>query len=180
MQSRHGHAVFGQRARLVGAKNRGCAERFYRADSSRQYFFLRQSPCTECGEDRHHDGVLFRQQSHCQRNARKNSLQPVATQETINSDEDERKAEREQGEIANEDCRLLLQWRALSFERAQRCADTADRASWSDGGDSCHALTLNNQSARVDKRNIVAAGVRGGYCIISGCDFAHRNWLTGE
>ena len=178
LQSRHGHSVFGQRSGFVGAQHRGCAQRFDGVDATRQHFFFRQSPRTQRREDRHHDGILLRQQRHRQRDTCENCLQPVATNEAINRNQREAQAECEQRKIAHQYCRLFLQGRALCFERTQRAADATNRAAWSRCSDARGGLPLNNQGAGVDKGNVVATGLCGRYHFICGDDFAHRCGLT--
>ena len=82
------HAVLGQRAGLVGAQDRGRAERLDGGSPPREHARAGDAPRAHRHEDGEHDRKLFRQHGHAERNAREHGIEPAAAEKPVEEHRD--------------------------------------------------------------------------------------------
>ena len=123
---RYRHAVFSQRARLVGTQHRRRTEGFYCRRAPGKHANLSDPPSAHCKEDRQYDRKLLGQHRHADSDARQYGLDPAAAQQPkqqhyrhCNRTASDRAPSHNSGSFA-------AQARCFGFERGERLADPTD------------------------------------------------------
>jgi len=86
------------------------------------------------------------------------AVQPVALDQTVHYHQGQAQGQCQEGQVANQTGRLLLQRRAFVVHGAERRTDTADLAARAGGRDTRQRVALYDQRAGVDCRLVVATG----------------------
>ena len=83
----HRHAVFGERAGLVGAQHGGRAQRLDGGGAPGQHSGVRDAPGAHRHEHRKHERELLGQHGHADGDAREHSVEPAAAEQAVEHDQ---------------------------------------------------------------------------------------------